>query len=173
MGCDIHAYLDVVDWEPNEKTGDPGWTSTFAARLDLGRDYTLFGVLAGVRGGTPVYSPRGLPEFKEMGFATSRDYWLQVTDAPACEFCGECNHVSPQDVAAWRVKTIEVGGITYAQHPDWHHPSWLYHHELEKVVEAYPDDKGYLGRLKGVMSMMKALNGKKRKRSRLIFWFDN
>jgi hypothetical protein len=173
MGCDIHVYLDVVESEPDPERGHEGWVSTFAGPISLGRDYDLFGVLAGVRGGQAVFTPRGLPPIDELGFTTQRDYWLGITDTPTCEYCGECNHVTPNDVEAWGNRTTTHKGTTYCQHPDWHSPSYLYLHELEKVVEAYPGDKKYLTRLKGVMALMKALNGRKRKRSRLVFWFDN
>jgi hypothetical protein len=174
MGCDIHAYLDVVEAEPDPKTNYKGYTSTFAGRIDLGRNYELFGLLAGVRGGPALYQPRGIPAFDEMGFRTRHDYWLQITEKPSCDYCGECQHVTPEQAEKWRVRTLEVGGgLTYAEHPDWHTPSWLYHHELEEVVKAYEEGEKYLKRLTGVMALMKALNGRKRKRSRLVFWFDN
>ena len=173
MGCDIHAYLDVIEAEPDPNSNYAGWVSTFASDLSLGRDYSLFGVLAGVRGGTAVFTPRGLPPFEELGFRTRAEYWLDITDTPPCEYCGECNHVTPNDVKAWGGRTLTYKDTTYCQHPDWHTPSWLYHHELEEVVEAYPEDKKYLTNLTGVMALMKTLNGRKRKRSRLIFWFDN
>lgn len=65
MGCDIHALIerrtnpwgDYVEWLDS---GDP----------DIGRDYEMFGVLAGVRNyaeAPPVAEPRGLPAFKGWG----------------------------------------------------------------------------------------------------------
>ena len=53
MGCDIHAYLEVAK--------DNKWT--YVQRLSIGRDYFLFGILAGVRSNQalPIDSPRGVP----------------------------------------------------------------------------------------------------------------
>jgi hypothetical protein len=53
MGCDIHAYIDYDHL---------GSISNLYGRLYLGRDYTLFGLIAGVRGQChPVVAPRSLP----------------------------------------------------------------------------------------------------------------
>lgn len=64
MGCDIHPIIERHD----RRRGDGGevyWESWVnAGTPDLGRDYELFAVLAGVRnydGITPVSEPRGLP----------------------------------------------------------------------------------------------------------------
>lgn len=56
MGCDIHAYL-----ESRENSSCP-WTYT--KKLDIWRDYTLFGVLANVRTRddiVPISDPKGMP----------------------------------------------------------------------------------------------------------------
>jgi hypothetical protein len=53
MGCDIHAHIEVKlkgQWE-------------HYSVLEIGRDYELFGKIAGVkRDGPPVVQPRGLPD---------------------------------------------------------------------------------------------------------------
>ncbi len=173
MGCDIHAYLDVIEAMPDPKTGYAGYISTLVGPIDLGRDYELFGVLAGVRRDGAVFPPRGLPPIDELGSRTLHDYWLGITDTPTCTWCGGCRHVTPEEVKQWGNKTLTHQGMTYCQHPDWHTPSWLYHHELEDVVQAYPENKKGLTRLLGIMALMKTINGRKRKRTRLVFWFDN
>ena len=54
MGCDIHIILQF------RKESDI-WDNINAGYM--GRDYTLFGYIAGVRGGAePIVSPRGLPD---------------------------------------------------------------------------------------------------------------
>ena len=56
MGCDIHLYI-----ESKTGLGDFGWES-FGGRIDVGRNYELFGLLAGVRGTREaLVAPRGLP----------------------------------------------------------------------------------------------------------------
>ena len=57
MGCDIHTYIEY------SKDGER-WDSW--GKIELGRDYILFGLMAGVRqevlGGGPPFPPRGLPD---------------------------------------------------------------------------------------------------------------
>ena len=57
MGCDIHAFIEYV------YEGDT-FTNTFSdGEIHFGRNYTLFSLLAGVRGmEQPVVSPRGFPD---------------------------------------------------------------------------------------------------------------
>lgn len=62
MGCDIHAFIEYADFV--DKNGDPFW-SCFGGRYNPGRDYTMFGVLAGVRDDRfQLFEPRGLPDGK-------------------------------------------------------------------------------------------------------------
>lgn len=55
MGCDIHVHVEVRD------RGHGEWA--YYDELDVGRDYELFGLLAGVRGTEfdCQINPRGLP----------------------------------------------------------------------------------------------------------------
>jgi hypothetical protein len=77
MGCDIHAYVEVQcdqDWlkvgpvfaswhyRPDCPLSD--WNTPRTDHPIQWRDYTLFGILAGVRnrsGNQPIAEPRGLP----------------------------------------------------------------------------------------------------------------
>lgn len=54
MGTDCHMYL--------EKKTRKGWK--MLKEIDIGRNYTLFGLLAGVRDGSikPIAHPKGLPK---------------------------------------------------------------------------------------------------------------
>jgi len=56
MGCDIHAYIEY-------KFSDNNFTEVISdGEISFGRDYELFGILAGVRGmNKPIISPRGFP----------------------------------------------------------------------------------------------------------------
>lgn len=56
MGCDIHAFIEYA------YDGDT-YTNTFCdSEIHIGRDYDLFGLIAGVRGTTsPLILPRGFP----------------------------------------------------------------------------------------------------------------
>jgi hypothetical protein len=67
MGADIHALIeyskDGTKWESG---GEP----------EIGRDYALFGVLAGVRGGQdPIDEPRGKPDDASDAFNQWYSEW--------------------------------------------------------------------------------------------------
>lgn len=55
MGCDIHPYVCY-------RTGEGRLKSFQHDPFSLGRDYTLFGLLAGVRGTHALFEARGFPE---------------------------------------------------------------------------------------------------------------
>jgi hypothetical protein len=77
VGCDIHAYVEVQgdqDWQkvgavfdnPDYRPESPpnDWNTPRTDHPIRWRDYTLFGILAGVRnrsGNQPIAEPRGLP----------------------------------------------------------------------------------------------------------------
>lgn len=114
MGCDIHAYAEVKvngHWRPLGKAvydhvKKPDGTQDIAiTELDIGRYYTLFGLLAGVRsGGEPLIPRRGVPqdsredilrEHKQWGVdAHSASHWylnevLEHRETFEREGCGE------------------------------------------------------------------------------------
>ena len=55
MGCDIHPHVA-------RRTGEGKLVPFMYSSLDLGRDYVMFGLLAGVRGEEKLFEPRGLPD---------------------------------------------------------------------------------------------------------------
>ncbi len=72
MGCDIHGHIEYEDWEDN---GKPHY-SCFGKNLGE-RDYAMFGLLAGVRRGSAIFAPRGIPE--NISF-TVKGFILQICD---------------------------------------------------------------------------------------------
>lgn len=69
MGCDIHTYLEYAD--VTDREGQPYWQN-FTSNGG-GRDYLMFEILAGVRGGEQqLFEPRGLPEGR-LGWRTEED----------------------------------------------------------------------------------------------------
>jgi len=65
MGCDIHAFLEIKmckDWKREGDWEPPKWY--LFSELDICRNYTLFGKMAGVRNDEvePIAEPRGLPD---------------------------------------------------------------------------------------------------------------
>lgn len=129
MGADIHAYID-------EASGVRGASSWAKVRID--RDYWLFGLLAGVRGGGAVFPPRGTPE--EMGWFAEDDYWITVTDkADVAIHDGWCLRETAEEYIAHgsKPKYHKDGGLWKVAGPDWHSSSWLYADEVAKVQEKY------------------------------------
>ncbi len=67
MGCDIHAMIEKRAIAPSYEANDeiklwPWWVN--CGDPEFTRDYTLFGILAGVRDKIvpPIFLPRGMPE---------------------------------------------------------------------------------------------------------------
>jgi len=72
MGCDIHPYIA-------RRTGDGDLEPFMYSQLDLSRNYLMFGLLAGVRGGEALFEPRGLPD--GVPFTYQFDYDRMEDDA--------------------------------------------------------------------------------------------
>ena len=54
MGCDITPHVA-------RRTGEGKLEPLMYSSLDLGRDYVMFGLMAGVRGKIEMFEPRGFP----------------------------------------------------------------------------------------------------------------
>jgi hypothetical protein len=73
MGCDIHCVIEQRDPEYKE-----WWTNRGDA--DIGRNYEMFSVLAGVRNYLdvrPIREPRGLPEDVDFMLKVYYEYWAE------------------------------------------------------------------------------------------------
>lgn len=140
MGCDIHPFIDYDDFITRE--GEP-WVSCFAGRVDLGRNYTLFALMAGVRydenrmdGKLPLFEPRGLPA--NVSWKVREEYYRFIEDDSTWE-----RAVSSTDAERW----VKAGYSTYSDDekyvsgPDWHSASWLNADELELVSATYAQIK--------------------------------
>jgi hypothetical protein len=94
MGCDIHALIERKEVHRNRdgevyrvewiNSGDP----------DIGRNYELFAVLAGVRnytGVTPICEPKGIPAFVKFETYSDGERWVRwdrerIDEKPCREF---------------------------------------------------------------------------------------
>lgn len=77
MGCDIHAYIE--HYSKKDLLAGKCFVDTSSGAINFGRDYLLFGVIAGVRSlETPVVSPRGLPTNPPLGWECSNEYYMRV-----------------------------------------------------------------------------------------------
>jgi len=133
MGCDIHAYLDY-----DEFPTDDGWyVSCFAEDLDLGRNYALFSLMAGVRRDPdreqrPLFEPKGMPD--RYSYQVKRAYSLSVYD----DLSGVDRNCSIEQAEKWIKRGISIWlDDKHISDPDWHSASWLTASELEQVKAEY------------------------------------
>ncbi len=169
MGCDIHCY---VEYKSN------GQYTSWGGRINPGRDYGVFGVMAGVRGGGCLYSARGVPD--DMSYRASSDYMIYVLPTPeeAAEWSAAGDRAvdaatADEWVASGSSSEVPSGGSTRRiTGPDWHTPSWLTADELEKCLDRTAAVRGGKDPVevgwKAMMAAMKTLPG-----ARVVFWFDN
>lgn len=167
MGCDIHLY---VEHRRNERGPSATW-STFGGRFNPGRDYRMFGTLAGVRGGTAMIPPRGIPS--DLACSAEGDWWLYITETPGEEY------VTAETAAKYHscgsaYKNDRAGKPTWIQHPDWHSASWVTCAELEQAVESAEHEHSYkvYSEYRAVLAAMKSLEESGHE-TRAVFWFDN
>jgi len=171
MGCDIHCYIEY-------KTEKPNMWWNFGGRINPGRNYLIFALLANVRNYDiePVLYPKGLPD--DIGFITGIDNRLYVTDDYDEEGC-----CSRENAEKW----VEAGASEYTNerkafvtHPDWHSHSWVTPNELEKVVKEGEEiiaeecgvDKFELPEWYMVLEILKKFE-EWGYQARMVFWFDN
>ena len=159
MGCDIHEYLE---YRPN---GNTTWY-IHRASVSLGRNYSVFAHLAGVRNYgevTPIAAGRGLPV--DADHRTRCENCVYVSDS------GRDGTVSRERAEGW----IKSGSSkwyhegVFVTNPDWHSHSWCTLAELKLALErseGYDDSYRYLV---AVMELTEQLGHE----CRLVFWFDN
>ena len=104
MGCDIHGRVQVKRWKGQEKWSDFG-------EIPRGRNYALFGNLAGVRayyvdGLKTISEPRGYPS--DFTFDENDDHEIHhfsATDVPCTQlyWMGDHSHswLSLDEMLAW------------------------------------------------------------------------
>lgn len=192
MGCDIHLYME---YKNPENTWSKRWDN-FGKRISVGRDYYLFGLMAGVRGGAkPIAAPRGIPN--DIDYYTAQDYYWFIGDTNETDTDGS-RFITLKDAERWGT-TIELddkGNPYRIPDPDLHSASWLtfgeYTSALALAELAYykdcsPDNPNmiqavrdlylkeahkYLILHKAVAASMSTLENIGYK-TRVVFWFDN
>lgn len=80
MGCDIHMYVEYRQ-RMAEHHGSEKWY-TWGDRFNPGRNYLLFGALAGVRDDTitPIAADRGIPEDASWGVDYANKIYIRQND---------------------------------------------------------------------------------------------
>lgn len=139
MGCDIHAVIEHYNAE--DATSFPA--TAFSSEIGFGRDYSLFGFLAGVRSMTRDFiPPRGIPASPAISWDSEASLFLTVQDASCGNFL---NHrlILRSEFEELRGSHPELivkqnsFGETLIQNPSWHSISWLTLPELYAVRKRY------------------------------------
>ena len=136
MGCDIHLYIEYKSKNNNEDIRN-NWRS-FGQKINPGRNYALFALMANVRNYDcilPVPQVRGFPE--DAAYYSSNDNRIYITDTPG-EDCVTME-LAEQWVESGSSEFInnQRGEPTWVTHPDWHSHSWLTTGEFETVLNKY------------------------------------
>lgn len=173
MGCDIHCYIEY-------KNLNGGW-SDFGGRINPGRNYAIFGLMAGVREmGPAVVAPRGKPY--DMAYSSENDAWIYVDDtlkdSSSSYLDGEYSvsreRADSHVASGYAIyKPTSEGKVSkFISNSDWHSYSWLTTEEFERALEQYGDRGNYDQEYWAVLASMKSFEEQGRP-SRLVFWFDN
>jgi len=185
MGADIHMFVEYRNkkqaQEDQQQGRKPYW-HCYGDRINPGRNYTLFAVLAGVRG---VYDdsfiPKGRLEREEMGYISGSESHLYILDKPTGEV-HEDSCCSREQAQKWHEHGCRIIDEKWVEHPDWHSHSWMTVEELEEAFNRYkvhatrewgePITEAPL-EYRALLASMKALEDDGENDVRVVFWFDN
>jgi hypothetical protein len=176
MGADIHLYMEVCE---DPASDNPYW-SAFGGRVNPGRDYGMFGVIADVRvSDINIIPPKGMPEGR-LGYEAEGDAYLYVNDKHADQ-AGYCSVANADEwVKSGSSANLVENGVRRVTNPDWHSHTWLTPAEfrqclqtMEEKAAAEPDNWGNIDhRYYAVAAALEALEGEGRE-ARAVIWFDN
>jgi hypothetical protein len=183
MGCDVHMYVEYRKPDRFSANGAKHWQS-FGGRINPGRDYALFGMLASVRGGVALIEPRGLPD--DLAYYSQSDarIWIS-TDGSSDESSVSLETALKYEKWGSKLHYDQNGRANFVDHPDWHSHSWLTTDELQQAMKAtesvdFGEDSDPEWRYHGecddecyaLVASMRELE-KRRNEVRVVFWFDN
>lgn len=165
MGADIHCY---IEYRHKRQSDNEHWSS-FGGHINPGRNYELFGKIAGVRSGGQMFPLRGLPS--PLGYKARGDYEIFVVDHET-DLEG---HVSRDDADRW----VANGSSRYTDErkvfvtdPDAHSMTWLSSAEWRAVLESGPFEWGEPD--VDYFAMLAAMDEIERRghTARVVIWFD-
>jgi hypothetical protein len=168
MGCDTHMYIEY-------KSKDSYYWKSFGKRINPGRNYAMFGILAEVRS-TQIFSfpPKGLPD-GELGYESGNDNQIYISKD------GEGEHETTLETATRWVKdgssefiNGHEGKPLWVTNPDWHSHSWLTLAQYQSALAFY--NKNYPGQTEPEYEAIRAsleVFDNLGYDTRLVFWFDN
>lgn len=158
MGCDIHAY---VEYRERDR-----W-SGFGGRLNPGRNYEAFGILAAVRGDGPaIVEPRGVPS--DMSWEATDDFYMHVVENDKDAWEGAVKRSTAEEWIQHGASRWHTDGRRIT-HPDWHTPSWLTLPEYDAALARFSAREPEYRAVAAAMRELEACGYE----TRLVFWFDN
>jgi hypothetical protein len=196
MGCDIHLYTEKIKsvngvdkwvncdhWKLNPYFGDDEYEPELGLiSLYSGRNYNLFGVLAGVRGGDEICLPRGLPDDVSDVVKKESDRWdgdghshSYFTLAKLKKYYEDNSHTSHNGFLSERqIKELEDDGVSPYSWREWSGPDlqyreWKEDSPIKPLVESL--DK----RMRDEFWIQEEDEDttKWEEKIRIVFWFDN
>jgi hypothetical protein len=180
MGADIHMYVEyrnkkqAKDLETQGR--DPYWYS-FGDCFNPGRNYTMFAILAGVRGEfKDSFEPKGRIPFNLMGNSAKHDLYYFIDDKE-----GERTVTREQAKKYSESYGCEIVDDSWVRCPDFHSHSWMSSKELEKAYKGYKvhASKEWDKKMdvpvewKAILAAMKSLEDEGKNEVRVVFWFDS
>lgn len=173
MGCDIHMYVQYR--EKSRANTKYDWWDSFGSQFG-NRNYTLFGILAGVRDTSVKHSfdPKGLPSFG-LSYVIESELYLHIRKDGEEKYEGSC---TLEDAKRWGHPIInnDKGEPWRTVHPDWHSFSWMTIDELKQAFKWYKKESDGYGldvEYKAMLKAMEVLEDKGRNEVVVVFWFDN
>lgn len=167
MGCDIHMY---VEYKSKERFDDY-WTY-FWGKINPGRNYWMFGLIAKVRGSfKESFNPKGMPN--NASYVAEEDNYVYITK----EGIGD-NECTIEQAKKWERYGCKISYhcniATKVTHPDWHSHTWLTTEEFEYVIDCHNKMKGAQRepQYEALLASMKKLE-ELGNDVRVICWFDN
>jgi len=143
MGCDIHCYIEY-------KRAESEHWSDFGGRINPGRNYWMFGAMAGVRREDLAFiDPRGVPN--DIAYHAFNDWTIYVSDDQAEDYKhvdGE-TYYSKAHASAYVAKGycqyFERNGHKdrWVTNSDWHSASWHTSDEFELAIATYLKASGF------------------------------
>lgn len=188
MGADIHMYVEYRNKkraQEDKKEGRKPYWFNYSDRVNPGRNYTMFGILASVRGQyEDSFEPKGSLPIDEMGWCSRHDNFLYIREGVKDHVDNSVTLETAQKYAGWGRKIIndQEGNPVFVEHPDWHSHTWMSIEELKEAYARYCRHATVEWEEKitkppvewmALLASMEALEDDGENEVRVVFWFDN
>lgn len=190
MGADIHMYVEYRNKKQakeRDARGEKPYWLAYGNRVNPGRNYIMFAILAGVRGEyDESFHPKGKLPKDMMSWTTASDAFMHIYPKKHEDKEWE-GFVTLEKATKWetwgrQIIINENGEPTHIEHPDWHSHTWMSIEELKKAYKIYAKkaSKEWGEKITkphvewmALLASMKALEGDGENEVRVVFWFDN